>query len=160
MSDLLEDQYLTLTLGEGRYAIPVSRVREVLEPTRITPLPGAAPYFKGIIDIRGCGVPVLDLRMRFGMPEVEVSEATAIVVVENEAEDSTKLVGLLTDAVHEVIRFDSDSLDAAPRFGSELSGDYIEGIGKQDGAFVLVLRLDNILGAEIPVPVQESDAPA
>lgn len=148
MSELLEHQFLTLTLAGERYAIPVGRVREVLEPMRVTKIFCSAPYLKGIIDIRGSGVPVMDLRMRFDMSETVIGKDTVIVVVENAATDSVKMVGLLTDAVHEVIQLDSSELEAAPRIGSGLSVDYIEGIGRQDGSFVFILNLGRILEDE------------
>jgi purine-binding chemotaxis protein CheW len=149
MSELLEHQFLTLTLAGERYALPVGRVREVLEPRRVTKIPCSAPYLKGIIDIRGSGVPVMDLRLRFGMDEAAVGKETAIVVVENSDTESVKMVGLLTDAVHEVIELDSSELEAAPRIGSGLSVDYIEGIGRQDGSFVFILNLERILEDEV-----------
>jgi purine-binding chemotaxis protein CheW len=149
ISELLEHQFLTLTLAGERYALPVGRVREVLEPRRVTKIPCSAPYLKGIIDIRGSGVPVMDLRLRFGMDEAAVGKETAIVVVENSDTESVKMVGLLTDAVHEVIELDSSELEAAPRIGSGLSVDYIEGIGRQDGSFVFILNLERILEDEV-----------
>lgn len=159
MSELIEHQFLTLTLAGERYALPVGRVREVLEPRHVTKIPCSAPYLKGIIDIRGSGVPVMDLRMRFGMSEAEASKETAIVVVENTDAESVKMVGLLTDAVHEVVELDSSELEAAPRIGSGLSVDYIEGIGRQEGSFVFILNLARILEDEdlnqIEMAVQE-----
>ncbi len=152
MSELLEHQFLTLTLAGERYALPVGRVREVLEPTRVTKIPCTAPYLKGIIDIRGSGVPVMDLRLRFNLDETVIAKETAIVVVENASAESVKMVGLLTDAVHEVVELDSSELEAAPKIGSGLSADYIEGIGRQDGSFVFILNLEKILEDEDSVP--------
>ncbi len=152
MSELLEHQFLTLTIAGERYALPVGRVREVLEPTRVTKIPCTAPYLKGIIDIRGSGVPVMDLRLRFGMSETVPGKDTAIVVVESSVAESVKMVGLLTDAVHEVVELDSSELEAAPKLGSGLSADYIEGIGRQDGSFVFILKLERILEDEKIVP--------
>jgi purine-binding chemotaxis protein CheW len=155
MSELLEHQFLTLTLAGERYALPVDRVREVLEPTRVTKIPCSAPYLKGIIDIRGSGVPVMDLRLRFTMPETIIGKDTAIIVVESMDRGEQKMVGLLTDAVHEVIQLDSSHLESAPRLGSGLSVDYIEGIGRQDGLFVFILNLDRILNDEDMERVEE-----
>jgi purine-binding chemotaxis protein CheW len=97
--------------------------------------------------------------MRFGMGESEANKETAIVVVENSDAESVKMVGLLTDAVHEVVELDSSELEAAPRIGSGLSVDYIEGIGRQEGSFVFILNLARILEDEdlnqIEMAVQE-----
>ena len=142
MSELLEHQFLTLTIAGERYALPVGRGREVLEPTRVTKIPCTAPYLKGI----------MDLRLRFGMSETVPGKDTAIVVVESSVAESVKMVGLLTDAVHEVVELDSSELEAAPKLGSGLSADYIEGIGRQDGSFVFILKLERILEDEKIVP--------
>lgn len=156
MADILEHQFLTMTLAGERYAIPVGRVREVLEPTRITKLPCAAAFLKGIIDIRGHGVPVVDLRLRFGMGETVIGGDTAIVVVEAARQAGMDLVGLLTDAVHEVVELDAGSLEAAGGFGSGLSGEYLDGIGRQDDSFVFVMNLDRILDeSEVGLPEEE-----
>lgn len=159
MADILEHQFLTLTLAGERYAVPVGRVREVLEPTRVTKLPCSAPYLKGIIDIRGRGVAVVDLRLRFGMSETVIGADTAIVVVETGFENSAGLVGLLTDAVHEVVELDAGNLEAAPGVGTGLSADFIDGIGRQEGAFVFVMNLDKILEESELVSVEAEAIP-
>jgi purine-binding chemotaxis protein CheW len=151
MADILDHQFLTLTLAGERYAVPVGRVREVLEPTRVTKLPCSAPYLKGIIDIRGRGVAVVDLRLRFGMTETVIGADTAIVVVETGPQGSAGMVGLMTDAVHEVVELDAGNLEASPGVGTGLSADYIDGIGRQEGSFVFVMNLDRILEeSELP----------
>lgn len=103
MAELLEQQFLTLSLNEEKYAIPVGRVLEVLEYTKITRLPRMTAYLKGLIDLRGRGIPVLDLALRFGLNETEVAKDTAIVVVEMAGDECPLVVGLIADSVHEVI---------------------------------------------------------
>jgi purine-binding chemotaxis protein CheW len=125
VTELLEQQYLTLSLQGEKYAIPVGRVLEVLEYAKITRLPRMAAYMKGLIDLRGRGVPVLDLALRFGLQESEVAKDTAIVVVEMEGEDGSMVVGLIADAVHEVVEIASDGVEAAPKFGAGATQDFL-----------------------------------
>ena len=103
MSELLEQQFLTFSLRGEKYAIPVGRVFEVLEYGKITRLPCAETYLKGLINLRGQGVPVLDLALRFGLPETEATRDTAIIVVELDRKEGALIVGLIADAVHEVV---------------------------------------------------------
>lgn len=145
MDSLLESQFLTLSVAGERYALPVNLVREVLRPTKLTKLPSAEPYLRGIIDIRGSGIPVVDLRVRFGFPAREDTEDTAIVVVENPSPDGERTAGLLTDAVHEVVQLDRTTLEDAPTIGSGISSDFIDKLGRQDGSFVFILKLDRVL---------------
>jgi len=144
-------QFLTLTLDRERYAITVGRVLEVLESAKVTRLPCSLPYMKGLIDLRGKGIPVIDLRLRFGMPEAGSTKETAIVVVEHEREGGRLVVGLLADAVHEVIELAADQVGAAPDIGAGPAADYLTGIAKRDDGFILVLDVDRILeGNDLP----------
>lgn len=151
MDGLLEQQFLTLSLDRERYAISVRQVLEVLENARITRLPRSLPHLKGLIDLRGKGIPVIDLRLRFGMPEAAPTKDTAIVVVEHERDGARLVVGLLADAVHEVIELGADQVAAAPDIGAGPAADYLRGIAKRDDGFVLVLDIDRILeGNDLP----------
>ncbi|GAB1484407.1 chemotaxis protein CheW [Treponema sp.] len=144
------NQFLTFTLEEEQYAIPVQRVREVLEYTKITKIPKTATYMKGVINLRGIGVPVIDFRSKFGMDEIPLSKDTSIIVMEvseKDTEDSI-ILGALADSVQEVIELDSDSIEKAPRFGTRLSTEFIQGMGKKDGAFIIILDIDKIFSSE------------
>jgi purine-binding chemotaxis protein CheW len=103
MAELLEQQYLILSLQGETYAIPVSRVIEVLEYSKMTKMPSRAAYLKGLIDLRGRGIPVLDLALRFGLHETEVAMDTATSVAEMAGDEGPLVVGLIADSVHEVI---------------------------------------------------------
>jgi purine-binding chemotaxis protein CheW len=128
-------------------------VLEVLEDRPKTRLPKAAPYLKGIIDLRGKGIPVVDLRLRFGMPETERTKETAIVVVELSGENGTTMVGLLADAVQEVIEIAPERMEAAPGIGAGPAASFLRGVGRLDEGFVLILDLDRVLaGEELPLP--------
>lgn len=159
MATLDDNQFLTFGIDGDIYAIPVSKVQEVLEYIKPVRLPKTAPYLKGLINIRGTGIPVVDLRMRFDMPELEVSSDTAIVVVEIvQANEEMLIIGALTDEVHEVIQIDPDQQEPAPRFGSKIDASFIKSIGKKDGSFIIILDVDKIFShdeaaaiAEVPV---------
>jgi purine-binding chemotaxis protein CheW len=147
MSKVLERQYLTFTIAEERFALAVGRVREVLEYSQITRLPGQLAYLKGLIDLRGKGVPVIDLRIRFDISEIGMTRDSAIIVAELGGGDDMKVIGLLVDAVHEVIEVDPAGIDEPPSFGSRTSDLFLKGIAKKDRAFILILDADRLLKA-------------
>jgi purine-binding chemotaxis protein CheW len=142
------NQYLTFTLDNEQYAIGVAKVREVLEHTKITKLPRTAVFMKGIINLRGAGVPVIDLRLKFGLPETPITKNTSIIVMEVESQDGAVVVGALADAVHEVVDIDEKSIEPAPRFGTRLAAEFIKGVGKKDDLFIIILDIDRIFNAE------------
>ncbi|MCX7024932.1 MAG: chemotaxis protein CheW [Spirochaetes bacterium] len=156
MDELIEHQYLTFTIDGEYYAVGVGRVREVLEYTKITKLPKTAAFMKGLINLRGAGVPVIDLRLKFGLPETPITRDTAIVVMEVAGEFGKVVVGALADAVHEVVELDDKTMEAAPRFGTRLAAEFITGVGKKDDSFIIVLDIDRIFNAEETAVIVET----
>jgi purine-binding chemotaxis protein CheW len=155
---MLESQYLTFSLGNERYAIPVGRVLEVLEYSQVTRLPGAERFMKGLINLRGKGIPVLDLRLRFGMTETPMTRETATIVVEIAGEDHAMIVGILVDAVHEVVEIDSASISPAPRLAGGPSCDFLTGIARRGDGFALLLDTDRLFSAaDIEIPAPDGD---
>jgi purine-binding chemotaxis protein CheW len=158
------NQYLTFTLDNEQYAIGVAKVREVLEYTKITKLPRTAVFMKGIINLRGAGVPVIDLRLKFGLPETPITKNTSIIVMEVESLEGSVVVGALADAVHEVVDIDDKAIEPAPRFGTRLAAEFIKGVGKKDDLFIILLDIDRIFNAEeinvLAVGSEESAAAA
>jgi purine-binding chemotaxis protein CheW len=148
METINANQYLTFTLDNEQYAIGVAKVREVLEHTKITKLPRTAVFMKGIINLRGAGVPVIDLRLKFGLPETPITKDTSIIVMEVESQDGPVVVGALADAVHEVVDIDEKSVEPAPRFGTRLAAEFIKGVGKKDDLFIIILDIDRVFNAE------------
>ncbi|HOX13675.1 MAG TPA: chemotaxis protein CheW [Spirochaetia bacterium] len=148
MEGTTANQYLTFTLEGEQYAIGVAKVREVLEHTKITKLPKTAEYMKGLINLRGMGVPVIDLRLKFGMPETPVTKDTSIIVMEVEGPEGPVVVGALADAVHEVVEIEAGSVEPAPKFGTRLATEFIRGVGKRDEGFVILLDIDRIFNSE------------
>lgn len=139
-------QYVTLGVGEELFAAPVSRVREILDMRAIARLPRAPQNLLGMIDVRGQGVPVLDLRLTLGMDATGDTENTRIVVLSVSGPSGEITLGLRADRVFEVTVLDSDALDPPPAITSGWSGHCIEGIGRRNGQFVTVLDLDRLLG--------------
>lgn len=148
MADELEvTQYLTFNLADEVFAVDVGRVREILEITSITKVPQTPDYMRGVINLRGSVVPVIDLRLKFGMTETERTVNTCIIVVEVALDGETIVLGSLADSVQEVIEMESGQIESAPHIGTKLNADFIKGMGKQDGRFVMILDIDKIFSS-------------
>ncbi len=139
-------QYVTLGVGAEIFAAPVTRVQEILDMRPIARLPQAPPNLLGMIDVRGQGIPVLDLRLTLGMDSAEDNENTRIVVMSITGPKGEVVMGLRADRVFEVTVLDSDVLEPPPSVQTGWSGHCIEGIGRRNGSFVTVLQLDQLLG--------------
>jgi purine-binding chemotaxis protein CheW len=141
-------QYLTFTLAEEQYAVEVYDVKEVLEYTTVTRVPRTQEFMRGVINLRGSVVPVIDLRLKFGMGETEKTIATSIIVMEVEIGNGKVTVGTLADSVQEVIDLDNDQIEPAPQIGTRIDTEFIRGIGKQDERFIIILDIDRIFTEE------------
>lgn len=140
-------QYLTFNLAEEVFAVDVGRVREILEITNITKVPQTPEFMRGVINLRGSVVPVIDMRLKFGMSETERTVNTCIVVVEVTMDGETTVLGALADSVQEVIDMEPEQIEAAPHIGTQLNTDFIKGMGKHDGRFVMILDIDRIFSS-------------
>ncbi|MGR2739860.1 chemotaxis protein CheW [Billgrantia sp. Q4P2] len=140
-------QYVTLGIASELLAVPVERVREILESQPLSRLPHAPPWFLGMIDVRGQGVPVVDLRVKLGFEAGEDNENTRIIVLELSGEQGELTVGLKTDRVYEVTPLDQAELTPPPRVGSGWRAEFIVGIGRCNGSFVTVLDLDHLFAS-------------
>jgi purine-binding chemotaxis protein CheW len=141
-------QYLTFQLGEEIFAIDVVNVREILEFNTVTKVPQTPEYMRGVINLRGSVVPVLDMRLKFGMSVIEKTINTCIVVVEVAMEDENVIIGALVDSVQEVFELDPDSIEPAPRIGIQLRNGFIKGMGKKDDRFVIILDIEKVFSYE------------
>ncbi|HTX73289.1 MAG TPA: chemotaxis protein CheW [Rectinemataceae bacterium] len=151
--------YLSFSLDGERYAVSIDRVQEVLEYSPITRLPRMESYMKGIINLRGTGIPVIDLRLRFGMPQTPIGKDTAIIVMELEHDGANAVVGVLADAVHEVVELPEASIEPPPRLGAGLASRHIRGVGKHDDGFMIVIDIDGALeGGEYLNPTDPGEA--
>jgi purine-binding chemotaxis protein CheW len=141
-------QYLTFKLGEEMFAIDVSQVREVLDVTTITKVPRAPAFMRGVINVRGSVVPVVDLRLKFELPATEQTLDTRIVVMEIALNGELTIIGTLADAVHNVMDIEPASIEPAPKVGAKWNTEFIKGIGKHNDQFIIILNVDRIFLAE------------
>lgn len=140
-------QYVTLGIASELLAVPVERVREILEGQPLSRLPHAPQWFLGMIDVRGEGVPVVDLRLKLGFDAGEDTENTRIIILEASVDGHELALGLKTDRVYEVTPLDDAELDPPPRIGSGWRPEFIVGIGRRNEAFVTVLDLDHLFAS-------------
>jgi purine-binding chemotaxis protein CheW len=142
------NQYLTFMLGEEGFAIEISRVREVLDFTDLTKVPRTPDYMRGVINLRGNVVPVVDLRLQLGMTAVEKTVDTCIVIVEVDISADMLHIGMLADSVQEVVDIDTNQIEPAPRLGTRLKTDFIKGMAKRDEKFNIILDIDKVLSGD------------
>lgn len=136
--------YLTFRLDKELLALDVSRVREVLDLCPITRVPRTPEFMRGVINLRGTVIPVIDLRQKFGMARTESTIDSRIVVAEINLDGHETIVGVHTDSVHDVIDIAADKIDAAPETGTQWRREYIKGIGKYNEQFILLLDIDKV----------------
>jgi purine-binding chemotaxis protein CheW len=141
----MKEQYLTFFIRSEEYAVGILRVKEILEYESVTRVPGTPAHVRGVINLRGAVLPVVDLAAKFGHAETAPTRTTCIVVVETRVDRDLLAVGLLADAVSQVIELDSDQIEPPPSFGTGVRIDFLTGMGKLDGRLVLLLELDRIL---------------
>ena len=141
-------QYLTFKLCEEMFALDVVQVREVLDVTTITKVPCAAGFMRGVINVRGSVVPVVDLRAKFGMPAIETTVDTRIVVMEIVLDGDTTVLGAMADSVRDVMDMSQDHIEPAPKIGAKLDTQFIKGIGKYNDEFIIVLDIDKVFSTE------------
>ena len=137
-------QYLTFFLGDETFSLEIGRVREVLDYTIITSVPRMPEYVQGVINLRGSVVPVVDLRIKFGMPPISVAVNTCIIIVEATVNGDAVVIGLLADSVQEVLELDRESVSPAPRIGTKLDTGFIKGMGRQNDRFIIILDIDRV----------------
>ncbi len=148
--------YLTFKLEDEIFAIDVAQVREVLDLSTITKVPQAPDFMCGVINVRGSVVPVVDMRLKFGLPAVEKTLDTRIVVMELDMDGEITIFGALADSVKEVIELEPDQIEPPPRLGSRWRTEFIRGIGKRDDHFILILDVDRIFSSDELALVQAS----
>jgi purine-binding chemotaxis protein CheW len=148
-------QYLTFKLDEEVFALDVAKVREILDFTDITKVPQTPDFMRGVINLRGSVVPVVDMRLKFGMSMTEKTVNTCIVVVEVATEGETTVLGALADSVQEVIELEPGQIEPAPRIGTKLRTDFIRGMGKHDGRFIMILDIDKVFSSDEITLAQE-----
>ncbi|HEU6436513.1 MAG TPA: chemotaxis protein CheW [Nitratidesulfovibrio sp.] len=155
---------LALTLGDERFALDIGVVREVLDFGELTRIPRMPRYVRGVVNLRGAAVPVVDLRTRLGMGTVERTVHSRIVIVEvpvpAEAGGGITLVGALADAVREVIEIDAAVVEPPPRMGASVPADVLDGVFRHEGRHVLLLDADRLFDEDAPANAQQTQADA
>lgn len=142
------DSYLSFKLGDELFAINVVKALEILEIPRITRVPKAPEYMRGVINLRGNVLPVIDARTRFGLPKVEKSVDTCIIVMEIAINGESVRLGAIVDSVQEVVQIDETNIQPPPRIGNKYRTEFLTGMGKIDNQFVMILDIDALFSAE------------
>lgn len=156
-----QKQYLTFMLGGEMFAIGILGIKEIIEYAGLTEVPMMPDCIRGVINLRGAVVPVLDLSVRFGKPSTAVTKRTCIVIVEVESDSGRQDMGIVVDAVNAVLEIPSSEIEPPPTFGAKIRTDFIEGMGKVQGRFVILLNVDQVLSTdEIGALSQVHDAAA
>ena len=141
-------QYLTFKLNDEVFGVDVAQVREILDYVKITKVPQTPDFMKGVINLRGSVVPVIDMNMKFGMPQNEKTVNTCIVVVEVKLDNDTTVMGALVDSVQEVFEIEPNNIESAPRIGTKLKTEFIKGMGKQNDRFIIILDIDKVFTSD------------
>jgi purine-binding chemotaxis protein CheW len=141
-------QYLTFNLGSEMFAVGILNVKEIIEYGNLTEIPMMPSFIRGVINLRGAVVPVVDLAARFGHQASEVQRRTCIVIVEVRQDDAKHDIGIMVDAVSEVLEIPVSEIEPPPSFGAKIRADFIAGMGKVAGKFVIILQIDRVLSVD------------
>lgn len=150
-------QYLTFRLEEEVFALDIGKVREVLDFTSATKVPQTPAFMRGVINLRGSVVPVVDLRLKFGMAMTEKSVNTCVVITEVDMEGETMVLGCMADSVQEVLDLEPGQIEPPPRIGTKLKTEFIRGMGKHDDHFIIILDIDRVFSSGDLASLQEME---
>lgn len=143
-----QGQYLTFVLNGEVFAIGILSIKEIIEYGNLTEVPRMPEFIRGVINLRGAVVPVIDLGSRFGKSSSKVSRRTCIVIIEVQHEGEQQVVGVMVDAVNEVLDIPASEIEPAPAFGAKIRADFIRGMGKVEGKFVIILDVNHVLSLD------------
>jgi purine-binding chemotaxis protein CheW len=143
-----EGKYLTFSLAVEEYGIGILKIKEIIGMMPITSVPQTPDFVKGVVNLRGKVIPVVDLRLRFGMASIDYDERTCIIVVEIGRRDMNVVIGIVVDSVSEVLNIKGEDIEDTPTFGTALDTDYILGMAKIEGKVKILLDIDEVLGAD------------
>ena len=143
-----EGKYLTFSMAKEEYGIGILKIKEIIGMMSITTVPQTPEFIKGVINLRGKVIPVIDLRLRFGMTANDYTERTCIIVVEIPGLSGTVMIGIVVDSVSEVLSIKGDEIEETPTFGTKLNTDYILGMAKMDGGVKILLDIDCVLSRD------------
>jgi purine-binding chemotaxis protein CheW len=146
--DARAGKYLTFQLANEEFGIRVVKVREIMGLQDITAVPQTPPYIKGVINLRGKVVPVIDLRLKFGMEAAEYTQRTCIIVAQVQGEAATMPMGIVVDGVSEVLNLTAPEIEDTPNFGENLAGQYLLGMAKVKGKVKILLEIDKVMSTQ------------
>jgi purine-binding chemotaxis protein CheW len=153
-------QYLTFMLDEEVFALDIAKVREVLDFTHATRVPRTPAFMRGVINLRGSVVPVVDLRLKFGMSATEKTVNTCVIITEVTVDNDTTVLGCLADSVQEVLNLAAENISPAPKIGTRLRTDFLKGMGNQEDRFIMLLDIDRVFSAaEVNAVVEAQEGP-
>ena len=155
--DELAGKYLTFNLGEEGYGLEILKVQEIIGMQEITKIPRTPDYVKGVINLRGKVIPVIDLRLKFGMEENEYNRKTCIIVVQVKREESNLILGIIVDEVSEVLDISGENIEAPPSMGTNVETHFIMGMAKTDNAVKILLDIDNVLSQQELAAIKPKD---
>lgn len=151
------NQYLTFELDSEIFALEIAKVREVLDFTSVTRVPKMPAFMRGVINLRGSVVPVVDMRLKFGLPPADRTINTCIIIVEIDMDGEMVALGALADSVKEVVELEATDIEPAPRIGTRLNTEFIRGMGKREEGFLILLNINRIFSTEELAAVQLTD---
>jgi len=141
-------QYLTFMLSGETYAISILRIKEIIQYGQLTEVPRMPDFIRGVINLRGAVVPVIDLSARFGKPPTAIGRRNCIIIIEVALGEETQSVGVMVDAVNAVLEIPASEIELAPTFGTNIRADFIAGMGKINGKFVIILNIQHVLSMD------------
>ncbi len=150
-------QYLTFKLDNEIYAMDITIVHEVLDTIHITKVPQMPDFMRGVINLRGVVVPVVDLRLKFGLEKATSLKQTCIVIIEIVLDGEETILGILVDSVQEVISLEPEQIDPPPRIGTRLKTEFIKGMGKKDNEFIIILKTTKVFSTQELAIIQTAD---
>lgn len=143
-----DNKFLTFELGEESYGIPILKIKEIIGMMPITEVPRLPDFIKGVINLRGKIIPVIDLRLKFDLKEREYDERTSIIVMELATEGATKISGMIVDTVQEVLDIDDSGIEPPPHYGTDVDQTFLTGMGKVKDSVIMLLNADRILSSD------------
>lgn len=144
----LSEQHLSFRLGEELFALDIGKVKEVIEFTTVTSVPQTPDFIKGVINLRGGVVPVVDLKTKFGMGQTERTLNTCVIISEVKVGEESIVLGAMADAVDEVFDLSPEDIEPAPRIGTQINTDFLKGMGKKNDEFILLLDIDHVFSED------------
>jgi len=155
-----QQQYLTFAVCDDDYAVPILRVKEIIAFDSVTRVPRTPSFIRGVINLRGSVVPVIDLAQKFGYPESRTTRSSCIVIVEMALDDKPIVLGVLVDAVNQVVDLLDEDIQEPPSFGTRVDIGFLVGMGRAGKKFVLILDIDKVLAASDVIAAADAAAPA